>query len=224
MVRQIADWREQPVDHKVWPLVDALNQTRKVQTIASCEGHFWRTSDPYVYFRCSPTAAEALAGTLDTIRWSGALHHYWSLQGVFDTNHRLAFTLRAEGLSHERGLLTTFWQYVLRRRRIDDDLVVLARRLPQALEHVDQAGDLTRVQHPTNQRDEHETHKQQTEPIAPLRFPKRVLGAASRAWSLVIRGKIGSTNAALTKSRHKLKPFGYRSYALIAKHGRRRKC
>lgn len=129
-------WRCAPAEPRIKPLVDAMNNTGLVQTIASCEGHFWRTSDPYVSFRCMPTVAEALANALDQIRWSGALHYCWTLQGVFDTSHRLAFTLRSEALSHDRCLLVTFWRYVARRRQIDADLTVLARRLPDALEHI----------------------------------------------------------------------------------------
>lgn len=120
---------DQPIDPKIRPLVEALNGIDGVRTIASCEGHFGRISDPYVYFHCPPATAESMAARLDGLNHQGRLFHWWTLIGCFNCEHELCFRLHAPALDHGRGTIRTFVNYVLFRKRIDGDLALLADEL-----------------------------------------------------------------------------------------------
>lgn len=173
------DWRNHPVDERIVPLVQALNATGVVKTIASCEGHFLRVSDPYVFFSCSPAVAEVLARRLDQHRRQGKLNYYWQLTGVFDTEHKLGFTLRAGALDHGRGLLRTFWLYVICRRRIDQDLAVIE----QAWSNLAQDEiELARLEHPVSGHQNNDQHNQRK----PLLPPALTGKAASRIGSTAV--------------------------------------
>ena len=195
-------WRFQPVDPKIWPLVDRMNQSGQIQTIASCEGHFWRTSDPYVYFSCAPAVAETLAGRLDALKRDGLLYHHWGLEGVFDPGHRLGFVLRSGSLSHDNGVLTSFWRYVVKRSWIDHDLDVLATHLPEVLEHAKQASQLAGEVEPNNQCDNNQNARRYPQPHAPQPFTEGICSLALRATARMVRSDIRSANPTSNKFRH----------------------
>lgn len=130
---------DQTIEPKISPLVDALNALPGVRTIASCQGHVTRISRPYVYFHCPPAVAEAMAARLHDLNMQDdTLSYWWHLTGAFNGEHRLCFSLKAPDLDHRRGFLKTFLNYVVFRKKIDDDLRILADTLNKAL---DDAGD-----------------------------------------------------------------------------------
>lgn len=116
------------IDPKIRPLVDALNAIDGVTTHASCEGHFRRWSDPYVYFSCAAHIACSIAERLDHIRRQGNLHYWWELTGNFNHEFVLWFTLRSPSLAY-KGEIVSFVNYVLRRQKIDSDISLLSEEL-----------------------------------------------------------------------------------------------
>lgn len=123
-----------PVDLKIKVLVDAMNETGRIETIGSCEGH---RSDalksPYVHFRCDVETAAEISRTLRAVGQTGILSHVWEITGRFDHEDRLAFALRAPALWDATGRLARLWHYGLRRHLIDRDLWELAKLVKETL-------------------------------------------------------------------------------------------
>ena len=126
------------IEPRILPLVEALNATGLIETIASCEGHFWRVNDPYVLFRASVKTASQLEAMVRRLHATGCLYHFWRTDGAFDGERCLIFALRAPTLDHLHGELRTFWNYVVLRKRIDADIQLLAEEVPRALNQVGQ--------------------------------------------------------------------------------------
>lgn len=57
------------IDHNIGPVVDAMNETGYIETIASCEGHIDHEiyNSPYVKFFCSTSGINALSGILNKV-------------------------------------------------------------------------------------------------------------------------------------------------------------
>lgn len=77
-------------------LVDAMNATGCIETIASCEGHVSFGRAPYVYFRTTVNMASAIERA---IRKSHLTGHgpldYWTVVGHFNAEYDLCFRLSA---------------------------------------------------------------------------------------------------------------------------------
>lgn len=121
------------IEPKIKPLVDAMNATGVMKTIASCEGHYFRDMSPYVYFKAPVALAAALERTLRPERGKPAdprLHHFWTLEGHFNGEYELCFSIRAPKLDRSMPL---------RRKRIDQDILVLAEIIIEIVEVVKRA-------------------------------------------------------------------------------------
>lgn len=83
------NWRAEPLDFAVAPLVAAINRWPGLKTVASCQGHEWSGTPPYVSVLGtprwnSPATLESLAVIVArlTDRWTGrpaALHYPWTV-------------------------------------------------------------------------------------------------------------------------------------------------
>ncbi|MFN4277992.1 MAG: hypothetical protein ACK4FJ_16985 [Ferrovibrio sp.] len=129
MIQNAFAWQSCPVDPKILPLVDAMNATGLIRTWASCQGHLTGTSCPYVAFFCDVPVAETLAENLWTLRRSSRLNFNWHIEGGFNYQHRLIYSLRSHELSHANGMAKVLWNYAVLRSRIDEDLKRLAEEL-----------------------------------------------------------------------------------------------
>lgn len=123
------------IDPKVKPLVDKMNTTGIIRTIASCQGHGILGKPPYVYFKAPTSIAAAIeqllrdAAVSDDTRFQNA----WVIEGRFDENYELTFLLYSPTY-HEKSRsllpLTLFWLF---RKRIDAELLSLASVVERAV-------------------------------------------------------------------------------------------
>ena len=116
------------IEPAIKPLVDSLNAISGISTVASCEGHFYGGA-PYVYFNASVQIAASIERLLReaAIKNQPALMTEWSLDGMFNENYELAFCLRSPEYNRRtNNPLYAFWLFVVRRRKLDSDLAMLA--------------------------------------------------------------------------------------------------
>jgi hypothetical protein len=208
---------DQTIEAKILPLVEALNAIDGVCTIASCQGHFPRISDPYVFFSCSPRQAEAFAKRLDKIQLQGNLHHWWRLTGEFDGESRLCFVLRSPSLDREKGALRTFLNYVVFRKKIDNDLSLLSDMLQDI---VDDGRQMSAVVHPHKGRaaDDEKNGTEHTG-IPPLagNLPERVVSFTMGTGAFDIGGNISFTNKTGHQRSHGTFLPGVKTVAKVAR-------
>lgn len=123
------------LDPKVAPVVEAMNATEAIRTIASCQGHWQLGKPPYVYFRCSIETAALLERC---IRITGHettphLHQHWIVEGCFDDQFELAFRLHAPAYDDDAFSMSSLIRFGLWRKSVDDDLSTLTRILRELL-------------------------------------------------------------------------------------------
>ena len=126
------------IDEKIKCLVDAMNATGVITTVASCQGHFGGLfrRPPYVYFK-APVGVAALierqlreAAMFDDKR----LKSFWLLKGVFDENYCLTFLLYSPKYEQEStSLVRDAWDCLLNRKKLDADLLNLATIVEQTM-------------------------------------------------------------------------------------------
>ncbi|MBF0252037.1 MAG: thermonuclease family protein [Alphaproteobacteria bacterium] len=140
------DWQDAYVEETIRDLVKALNRPALgMRTIAACEGHAHGFHSPYVMFRCPVNIAGLLEKRilLSMVRREG-LHYRWSIRGSFNAQFDLCFVLRAyelDDIKHHGSRTDRFWTYRVQRRKIDDDLSLLAKVVNDLLEEVEAAGE-----------------------------------------------------------------------------------
>ncbi|MDO9054236.1 MAG: hypothetical protein Q7U37_09975 [Gallionella sp.] len=126
------------IDERIKNLVDTMNATGVITTVASCQGHFggFVRKPPYVYFK-APVAVAALieqqlreAAMFDDKR----LKAFWLIKGVFDDNYCLTFLLYSPKYEQElTSLVRDAWDCLLNRKNLDADLLNLAAIVEQTL-------------------------------------------------------------------------------------------
>jgi hypothetical protein len=106
------------LDPLIAPLVRAMNESGLFRTIASCQGHRWQATGPYVYFHSSIAAAAALQRCLNEDLYSNArrLCYYWEASSQFNPAYELCFRLHSPRLDR-----VGWW----RARRLEGDLITL---------------------------------------------------------------------------------------------------
>lgn len=124
------------IDPRVKPLVDRMNGTGAIKTVASCQGHPVGGNAPYVYFRTEVPVAAAIERRLREIalRRDPVLHFMWLVEGNFNENYDLVFRLYAPRLldqAHSLLNLTPVW--FLTRKWLDADLLSLAGIIEDAV-------------------------------------------------------------------------------------------
>jgi hypothetical protein len=125
------------LDPKVAPLVDAMNATGFIQTLASCQGHWQPGNPPYIYFKCSVDVAAALE---KSIRKTGMndgpqLHAHWIVEGCFDASFDLAFRLYAPTYNDDAFSMSSITRFGIRRKEVDEDLLSLLGILRKLAPH-----------------------------------------------------------------------------------------
>jgi hypothetical protein len=123
------------IEPKIRPLVDAMNATGAIHTIASCQGHGVLGKPPYVYFKSSVDIAASIGRLLreDAMSDDAKLHKAWVINGSFDQNYELVFCLHASEY-HEKSFSILapilFWVF---RKHLDAELLALVRIVDHAV-------------------------------------------------------------------------------------------
>jgi len=123
------------VEPGVKPLVDAMNATGVLRTIASCHGHAHDRTMPYVYFRAPFDVASNPERLIrnDNTRESPTLQALWVVEGRFNESFELCFSLSSPHLS--RLINSSMWplRCTRLRRGMRADLVALVGFVEQAV-------------------------------------------------------------------------------------------
>jgi hypothetical protein len=110
------------IDLNIRNLVVAMNIPGILQTTASCEGHstWYGRISPYVAYRSTNAFACRFEKLLreDEQSTRRKLFYYWSNCGYINSDHELAFCLKAAGIGT--------WKYPHRRNRLNADFQSLA--------------------------------------------------------------------------------------------------
>lgn len=123
------------IEPKVKPLVDKMNTTGLIRTVASCQGHGIFGKPPYVYFKAPVSIAASIEQLLREAQVSddARLQKAWVIEGRFDENYELTFLLHSpeyQEKSHSLLALAFFWLF---RKRIDAELLFLASVIEHAV-------------------------------------------------------------------------------------------
>lgn len=125
------------IDPMIHPLVELMNSTGVVETIASCQGHALSGEEPYVCFR----ASEHIAASMERVvrmayaMRTGSLNAGWHIEGLFNERFELIYLLRSSYYEDKAnaviGSIVAFW---FRRRRLARNFEELGRLFRQALD------------------------------------------------------------------------------------------
>lgn len=128
------------IDPRIKPLVDRMNATGIIQTVASCQGHnyvLWGYSDPYVYFKAPVKLVGLIEQMLreENLNTPSRLNAGWMTQGMFDDNCEITFLLFSP--KYRYGLGQTIFEYIfslgLARKQLDYELLYLATLIEKAM-------------------------------------------------------------------------------------------
>lgn len=124
------------VEPKVKPLVDKMNATGIIETVASCQGHGFYGKPPYVYFKAPVEIAASIERQLREAAMfdDPGLKTDWIIKGLFDADYKLAFLLYSPEY-HEKAnsLLWALWFFCLKRKRLDTELLFLTCLVEKAV-------------------------------------------------------------------------------------------
>lgn len=123
------------VEPKVKPLVDKMNATGLIRTLASCQGHGILGKPPYVYFKAPVYIAASIERQLREAAMfdDPGLNTDWIIKGLFDADYELAFLLHSPEY-HEKSF--SLWAPLfigLFRKRLDAELLFLAYLVEKAM-------------------------------------------------------------------------------------------
>jgi len=123
------------IDEKIKSLVNVMNGTGVITTIASCQGHGFSGKPPYVYFKAPVEIAASIERLLREIAVfdDTKFQENWVIEGRFDERFELAFILYSPAY-HERSYsLWAVTHFGLLRKRLDAELLILADVVEQAV-------------------------------------------------------------------------------------------
>ena len=122
------------VESGIRPVVDVLNRFG-LSTVASCEGHPWRSMQPYVMFRAPLGVAARIERFLreEEVDASSGLRSSWFVVPAFNTQYELAFSIVGRGGVAEPTLPGLFTSP---RKRLDSELRRLAEKLEAVLQQM----------------------------------------------------------------------------------------
>lgn len=124
------------IEPKVRPLVEGMNATGVIRTVASCQGHMGFLRAPYVYFKSTVAIAAAIERVLREASMfdDARLHVGWEVHVQFNEAYELAFSLRSPELERRsKSFLDVVWYFGLNRKRLDSDLAALVDIVKQAV-------------------------------------------------------------------------------------------
>lgn len=123
------------IDPSIKPLVDSMNATGVIKTIASCQGHASYGMPPYVYFNTTVEVAGLIERQLRKSKIDNATSFGgdWIIRGMFDEHCELRFILYSP-FYHERSeTLFAPIEFALYRRTIAKELLSLVGEIDQAV-------------------------------------------------------------------------------------------
>ncbi|PSU44849.1 hypothetical protein C9J12_25490 [Photobacterium frigidiphilum] len=135
------------IEPKIKPLVDTMNNTGLIQTIASCEGHSLPGKPPYVYFRTTVEFAAQLEKQLRANLSHPKMRALWCIEGNFNPEEELVFTLFSPVYHSRLYALRHTVEFWLFRKQVDKELLFLAQLVNKAAESYTGAR-LKDIEHP----------------------------------------------------------------------------
>lgn len=122
------------IEPGIKPLVDSMNRTQVMRTLASCQGHI-NGKPPYVYFKASVAVAAALEKSLRELAAAERpiLHTDWVVYGLFDAAYEQTFLLHAPEYHRRAHSMASIWLFGVNRKRLNADLLTLAAHIDQAM-------------------------------------------------------------------------------------------
>lgn len=124
------------IEPKIRPLVEGMNATGVIRTVASCQGHMGLYRSPYVYFKSTVEVAAAIERVLreSSMFDDARLHVSWEVDVLFNEAYELAFSLRSPELEwRSKSFLDVVWYFGLNRKKLDSDLSALVEIVKQAV-------------------------------------------------------------------------------------------
>lgn len=116
------------IDERVKALVEVINATGQVETIASCQGHGLPFRPPYVYFKTTVEIAATIERKLQEYYTTERLNTFWTLQGIFNEQFELCFALHSPRHDERaRSIVQSFFAFFWFRRKLDEDLAMFSR-------------------------------------------------------------------------------------------------
>ncbi|WP_146187718.1 hypothetical protein [Limnohabitans sp. T6-5] len=122
------------IEAKIKTLVDTMNGTGDIETVASCEGHWWGGRAPYIYFKSSAKVAQSIERNIRSFCWSekSDSNFDWVISAQFNEQFDLTFQLHSPLLDRlSESTWKSIWTLGLHRNRIDSDLSTLTKLLNQ---------------------------------------------------------------------------------------------
>ena len=115
------------VDQNIAGLVEIMNSSPMMHTIASCQGHgfIFVSASPYISFK---TDSRIAASIEDELRNNIQLNYFWEVTGRFDSSYDLTYILSILGIT--LGSL----RYAVR-RSIDKDFKLIGSMIQETLNH-----------------------------------------------------------------------------------------
>ena len=124
------------LDPKIADLVLAMNESGRIETIGSCQGHPRKYCDPYVYFHADSNVASQLEMALRKFGRGPNRRLYldWEIIGHFNIDGKLHFRLQSPHYQDgTTSVVGAFIQHFLTRRQIRHDLTEIAIIFRQTL-------------------------------------------------------------------------------------------
>ncbi len=122
------------IEPKIRPIVDLMNRSGVIQTVASCQGHGFRGRAPFVYFNTTVECAQAFERYLRTICWgdTAGMSFDWIVSGRFNGEFDLTFLLHSPELDKLANQSASWglwgWSFTVWRKK-DRDLSILTAKL-----------------------------------------------------------------------------------------------
>jgi hypothetical protein len=135
MLKLLAEKPYSEIDEKIKCLVDVMNGSGAITTVASCQGHFYPFyRPPYVYFRTSLNTAAAIQKALNQAWTNDQLNNYWTLDAAFNMNYEICFALNAPRYEEvARSMINSLISFYLFRKKVDADISTLAELIQTSM-------------------------------------------------------------------------------------------
>lgn len=117
------------LDPKVKPLVDRMNATGVISTVASCQGHAAYGLPPYIYFKSSVAVAASIERALrdPAACQNFGLKNHWVVEGRFNEGYELTFLMYSPCYYRKSFSDISFLYFLFFRSRVDAELLSLTR-------------------------------------------------------------------------------------------------
>lgn len=123
------------IELRVKPLVEKMNATGVIRTVASCQGHGILGKPPYVYFKAPQSIASFIEQLLRERTALGNPNNRldWTVEGRFDENFELTFLLYSPTHYERSHSLVAMALFCVFRKRLDAEFLFLSDVIDQAV-------------------------------------------------------------------------------------------